>query len=302
MAAWCLVELALDWYAARGDTVLDGGGSGAAGEGPLKTWGSRIVVLSVVIGVLASTAGGSSVAASDPSHLVVLELFTSQGCSTCPPADRVLSRLGVDEKTRDQVLPLAFHVDYWNAGGWHDPFSAAAWSARQYAYGRALQVDGVYTPQLVVDGRTQINGGQEQRARAEIEAALARPPAARVTLAAHHQPTPKPSVTVDVGAEVVDSVDAGKLEVLVAVVESGLVTGVARGENGGHTLQNDFIVRRLETALSMKAQAGTRGQRTLTLTLRPEWKTENVSVAAFVQDPRSMRIYGAAAPVRLVSE
>src|SRR5579864_4298233 len=87
--------------------------------------------------------------ATDAGQAVVVELFTSQGCSTCPPADRLLTQLGSGAGA-GQVIPLAFHVDYWNRLGWTDPFSSAEWSARQAKYGRALHVDNVYTPELVV--------------------------------------------------------------------------------------------------------------------------------------------------------
>lgn len=258
----------------------------------------RIVAFSA-ISMAAMTPASGQATGPDPSRVVVLELFTAQGCSSCPPADRVLSRLGLDERIRGQVLPLAFHVDYWNVGGWKDPFSAAAWTARQYSYARALYVGSPYTPQLVVDGQREFNGSREERALSEIKAALDRPSATRVTLAARRETTPRQAVIVDVGAEVVESIDAGRLEVLVALVESGLATDVAGGENGGRTLQNDFIVRSLKTAFTLKPEAGTRGLRTFALTLRTEWRLENLSVAAFVQDTRSMRICGATAPVRL---
>jgi len=241
-----------------------------------------------------STSTLSTPTLSDAGTPVVLELFTSQGCSSCPPADLVLSRLGFDEGTRAKVVPLAFHVDYWNRIGWTDPFSAPEWSARQDAYSRALGVDGVYTPQLVVNGRAQLNGGQEERARAEIKADLESPPAATLRLATRDGGGARPTLTVDVTAEMTESVRAGKLQLVVAVFENGLVTSVERGENGGRTLRNDFIVRRLETGFSLEPKAGARRQTVLTLKLDPAWKLPNLGVAAFLQDPRSMRIYGAA--------
>jgi hypothetical protein len=242
-----------------------------------------------------SWVSASTAAASAPgSGPIVLELFTSQGCSTCPPADRVLSRLGLDEKTRTKVVPLAFHVDYWNRVGWTDPFSAKEWSARQDAYNRVFRLDGVYTPQLVVNGRTQINGRDEERALTEIAADLEAPAAASISLVTRKGVGARPGLAVDVTAQVTESIPARKLQVLVALFESSLITPVARGENGGRTLRNDFIVRRLEKAFSLEPKAGARGQRTVDIELDPEWKLENVGVAAFVQDPSSMRIYAAA--------
>jgi hypothetical protein len=256
----------------------------------------RVIVSALFAGALGSlgpVGRADETTASEPRDPVVLELFTSQGCSSCPPAERILTHLGLDEKTKASVIPLAFHVDYWNVGGWTDPFSAPEWSMRQDAYGRALRVaDGNYTPQLVVSGRTQFNGSNERRARTEIAAELERPAAARVSLTARKDGA---TLVVEVGAVVTDGVAAGKLKAMVALFENGVVTRVARGENGGHTLQNDFIVRRLETAFSLEAKAGARKQQTVRLKLDPAWKPENVGVAAFLQDSRSMRIHGAAA-------
>ena len=110
--------------------------------------------------------------------MVVVELFTSQGCSSCPPADALLALLDKDP----DVLVLSEHVDYWNHLGWRDPFSSSAHSARQQAYARRFGQDGPYTPQMVVDGRVQFVGSDARRARAAIAAAGAVAGRARVTV------------------------------------------------------------------------------------------------------------------------
>jgi hypothetical protein len=224
----------------------------------------------------------------------VLELFTSQGCSSCPRAEELLSRLGFAPETKGVVIPLAFHVDYWNQLGWTDPFSQRAWSLRQEAYARALGVeDGLYTPQLVVNGAAQLNGSDGRRALEAIDAALRRPAAARIELDARFEPS-KRALALAVAAEVLTDVPPRKLELLVALFEGGLHTSVRRGENGGRTLRNDFIVRHLRTAFSMPGQAG-RQERELTIKLDRDWRRENLGVTAFLQDARSMRILGAVA-------
>ena len=124
--------------------------------------------------VEAGTPAAPQPAAPEPARggptPVVLELFTSQGCSSCPPADAVLSKLGRDEKLAGRVIPIAFHVDYWTYIGWADPFSSADWTARQNEYARALKADSLYTPQLVVNGATHLNGSDEAGVvRAEME-------------------------------------------------------------------------------------------------------------------------------------
>src|SRR5262245_48363920 len=145
---------------------------------------------------------GSETAGPSP-RVVVLELFTSQGCSSCPRADELLSRLGTDERTRALVVPLAFHVDYWNRIGWTDPFSSSEWSLRQADYCRSLRVDSPYTPQLVVDGQAEANGTDVRRVLGEIDAARERPPLARVRLSAQPAADER-TLVVDVEAEVVE--------------------------------------------------------------------------------------------------
>jgi len=205
----------------------------------------------------------------------------------------LLSRLGSDEQTRGKVVPLAFHVDYWNVGGWTDPFSAHAWTLRQEAYQLTFGVQS-YTPQLVVNGHTEVNGSNAPRVLAEIAADLQSQPGATISLTASRGEGSKPTVTVDVTAAVTEAFKARKLKAQVALFESGLVTAVARGENHGRTLQNDFIVRRFETAFTLEPKAGAHGQQAITLKLEPGWKLENLGVAAFLQDPGSMKIHAAA--------
>ena len=214
---------------------------------------------------------------------VVIELFTSQGCSSCPPADRLLKRLANDPR----VIPLSFHVDYWNYIGWTDPFSSKRWSERQQGYARAFRSNRIYTPQLVVSGRTGLNGSDEAGARKRIAEALAVEPAGKVTVAL--EPS-QDRLKVKVGARLSRGVE-GPLDLWVAVYETGLTTKVGSGENASATLHNDYVVRRLEKALTL---TGTADSAELVLGLDKRWKRENVGVAAFLQDPKTMVIHGAA--------
>jgi hypothetical protein len=257
----------------------------------------------LVATALAAMAAGATVSPAASTGtlprdgVVLLELFTAQGCSSCPPADRVLSALGQDESLRGRVVPLAFHVDYWDRIGWTDPFGSPRWSARQEAYGRRFRLNGVYTPQLVLDGRAEMNGGQEARIRSEIARGLERAPAARVDLEASPGEGAAEAV-ITVGAELLEARD-GKLDLLLAVFENAVVTAVARGENEGAVLRNDFVVRRLETVLSLGGRAGTSRSREIKVKLDLAWRPEHLGVAAFLQDPRSLEIVGAAAkPLR----
>ncbi|MFL6291485.1 MAG: DUF1223 domain-containing protein [Thermoanaerobaculia bacterium] len=221
---------------------------------------------------------------------VVIELFTSQGCSSCPPADRLLSRLAADPALRDRVIPLSFHVDYWNYIGWTDPFSSKRWSERQQGYARAFRSNRIYTPQLVVSGRSGLNGADEAGARKRIAEALAAGPAGRVTLSV--EPSPD-RLKVKVGAKLSRAAE-GPLDLWVAVYETGLATKVGAGENASATLHNDYVVRRLEKALTLPGTAGAADSGEVVLGLDRRWKREKLGVAAFLQDPRTMVIHGAA--------
>jgi len=224
---------------------------------------------------------------------VVVELFTSQGCSTCPPADRLLGSLG--EEGAGRVVPLSFHVDFWNSLGWKDPFSSHAWTERQTAYARAFRLRQVYTPQAVVDGRAEMVGSDGDRLRAAIAAAPSRP-AAKISL----QLEPSASgVLVRAEVDLPEALRGRKLDLMLALFETGLVTAVGRGENGGRTLRNDYVVRNLRRAGRLAARGPDQTRHTAELSLEKEWERSRLGVAAFLQDPRSLEIFGAAS--RLLS-
>jgi hypothetical protein len=246
----------------------------------------------------AGSAGGPGVpppAGADTGAPVVLELFTSQGCSTCPPADRLLSELGRGVAA-GQVIPLAFHVDYWDRQGWTDPFDSPQWSQRQQRYAHALSGDRLATPQLVIDGHRECVGSRRDEVLSKIAEARAQPPAAAVDLAmadpgrggAH------PRLRVKVTVRVLRQTSSRDLDLWVALTQSGLVTQVKGGENATATLRDDFVVRRLEKALTVRGRAGEQRDKELDLALDPSWPLADLAVAAFVQDPSSLVIVGAA--------
>jgi hypothetical protein len=225
--------------------------------------------------------------------VAVLELFTSQGCSSCPSADRLLTTLAEDPSLRDKVIPLAFHVDYWNHIGWSDPFSSSSWTERQAAYNRALGHDGLYTPELVVHGRAHVVGSDAEGASREIASALAAEPAVRVHIAPVRVEGKRAQANVTV--EVLSSLETSGAKAYAALYESGLVTPVSRGENLGRTLRNDFVVRRVVDVADVASPGGAKRDASVTFELSESWKTENLGIAVFVQDPKRMQIYGAAA-------
>lgn len=131
----------------------------------------KIVSVAVLLGafLLVGHAAAQSDAGQGKSAVLV-ELFTSQGCASCPPADRFLSEL----KDRDGIIAVAWHVDYWDNGGWSDPFSDRSFGERQISYAQKFGNERIYTPQMIVDGRVGLNGGDRDRVRAAIEDALVR--------------------------------------------------------------------------------------------------------------------------------
>ena len=182
----------------------------------------------------AAAASNRSAQASgkqDAPGIHIIELFTSQGCSSCPPADSLVAELG----HQATVLPLSFHVDYWNYLGWADPFSQAAWSERQQTYARHLGDRGVYTPQLVIDGRVGMVGSN----RRDVERSLAAADATTPRVLAATATWTATSVRIDVAAP-------GDAPVWVALYDRSTRVDVPRGENAGATLQTTNPVRALQ--------------------------------------------------------
>ena len=193
---------------------------------------AALVVLAAVSAVAGGAAANQPVVASTGSKPVVVELFTSQGCSSCPPADAYLGELA----GRKDVVALSFHVDYWDYIGWKDPFASAAGTERQRDYGRALGLRMVYTPQMVVDGRADAVGSD----RGAVERLIA---------------ASNPRDRVDIGfsiddmgrlfVELPDHPLAGMATVWLAVFDKQHKTAVPRGENSGATLSDYNVVREL---------------------------------------------------------
>jgi len=247
---------------------------------------------------VAACGGPASSSAGEPAPgrgTALLELFTSQGCSSCPPADRLLTRLADDPRYRGRIVPLAFHVDYWNYIGWTDPFSSHAWSERQQGYARAFRSSRIYTPQAVINGRAEMNGSDERAVTAALDRALAEEPAARLAL--RLDPPAGGKVRATIAAEVARTQEdggAGDLDVWVALYQNRLSTPVGAGENARSTLRNDRVVRHLERAFPLAARVGAHHSGELELALVPGAAPADQGVAVFVTDPKSAKVWGAA--------
>ena len=225
----------------------------------------------LLLGLLGcSAAAGESMRAADEAP-VVIELFTSQGCSSCPPAEALLAKLSQAGQAEGRpVVALSFHVDYWNDLGWSDPFSSHAWTERQQQYSRALGDDRVYTPEIVVGGAAGMVGSQGAKVAQEIKAAP-------------RQLLLEATASWSAGSVEINATAPAGAEVWVAIWEDAAQTKVTSGENSGEMLRGDHVVRTLERV----ATAGKPG--TLKLALPTTWRAGGA--VAFAQRP-DRRIIG----------
>ena len=251
--------------------------------------GTSILIAATLAGWGAQVCFG----ADSQQRPVIVELFTSQGCSSCPPAEALLTRLDRPEDSSSQIIPLAYHVDYWNDLGWRDPFSDANWTKRQQTYARILPAR-VYTPQLIINGRQETVGSDELRIRREVVAAQRLPTLGQVTLMLSHLEAGARRLTLQIRVQRDPALQARQLLVMVATCESALATSVTSGENSGHVLQNDFVVRRLEPLFSLSPKTGESEERRIIMELDPAWNVAHLRIAAFLQDAANLEIYGAA--------
>lgn len=212
--------------------------------------------------------------------LVVVELFTSQGCSSCPSADALISKLA---QNRGQVIPLAFHVDYWDRLGWRDPFSSREWTARQMMYVHSFALNGAYTPQAVVNGSRQFVGSNGSAMQKAIDDASRAKAIGSIALEfARH------------GAKIDGTLRAEAppdSDVVLVLFQDGVTTKIERGENEGQTATDNAIVRRI---VRVGSGAFTK---TVSIDADPAWK--NLGLVAFVQDRTTLAI--TAATVRYLS-
>ena len=216
---------------------------------------------------------------------ILVELFTSEGCSSCPPADQFLIQLQQAQPLEGaEIITLGEHVDYWNRLGWKDPYSSADFSLRQQQYAEALRNEGPYTPQMIVDGRSGFVGTDARSAQAAL-AAAARTRKATVRLA-------RTGDRLSVRVEDAPPVGRGDTtEVLLAITEDHLATNVARGENAGRKLSHGAVVRKLTVLGRVKADGFAAEP---ALSLDKNWKLQDLRAVVFVQERGSRRVLGAA--------
>jgi hypothetical protein len=251
----------------------------------------------IAVGLLGTTIAGSAVLrhnAGDPwqagmKGFAVVELFTSEGCSSCPPADALIARIQQQDKDLP-VYVLAYHVDYWDRQGWKDAFSNAAYTQRQQQYASWLKIESIYTPQVIVNGRTEFVGSEAATLARAIKNALQQSDELQLQLS---------SLQLNRGqlnwACKVAGATQHRYSLVVAVVQRSATTQVKGGENGGRTLSHVQIVRGLSvSALDGKEQAA--GQLMWPAGVNPA----ESEVIAFLQNPDNGEI--AAATRRTIGE
>ena len=216
-------------------------------------------------------------AKSGTATVPLLELYTSQGCSSCPPADKWLSSINTNKVTR-----LAFHVDYWDYIGWKDKFSKPEYSHRQRKTAAFGSAGFVYTPQFVMNGR-DFKGWDNSRLSEKIESSQKLASRANLSLNAVQA---NGKITLKASAQTTNPADAKNVDVFVAIYENKLASKVTAGENSGRELKHDYVVREFFGAYQINNQ----NEFTKNFTLSPEWAKRDAGAVVFVQNSQTGEI------------
>lgn len=240
-----------------------------------------IVLAAIVLGLIdmKDQAGQNKLAEQNRHGFAVVELFTSEGCSSCPPADKAVAELA--GKYKDNVYVLGFHVDYWDQLGWKDIYSNAAYSQRQQRYGALLGLNSIYTPQAIVNGKTELVGSDKSRLESAIGSELNENNGPVITLSAKTET----NNTILI-AYTVSSRESNILNF--ALLQSHAQTDVLRGENKGKQLQHVNVVRDFKTV----DPAG--GNGTVSFSLPKGLAAGDCKIIAYLQDKSNWHITGAA--------
>lgn len=226
---------------------------------------------------------------------VVVELFTSEGCSSCPPADEVLGQLHELGFSDEQVIPLAYHVDYWNNLGWTDKFSHAYLTQRQWNYARLYRASQVYTPQMIINGTQQFVGSNQSLAKKHIQNAWLETDAAEIFFQTISGAGDAPTMTFEITHTLHETFDPGALALFVAVTEDGLSSDVTSGENQGRLLIHHAVVRTMKRINQISTDKDAPTTNHAALFIKPGWKRNNLKAAAFIQNLANGAIIGATA-------
>ncbi len=247
-----------------------------------RSFHSLMLAAPLLLSGLPAYAALECSAKSGAAKVAVLELYTSEGCNSCPPTDRWVSGLRTGNVVNERVIPLAFHVDYWNYIGWNDPFSDRKYSERQRTVSSRQASSVIYTPQLVLNGK-DLRGQQHGDFTGMLGKINQNTPEATISLTLNRADPARYEVS---GNVVVANPEQQKhAEAYVALIENNLVSDVKAGENRGVTLHHDFVVRELAGPF----KTGADGMTVLknTFNVKRDWKPADTALVAFVQNAKT---------------
>jgi hypothetical protein len=254
---------------------------------------SKLILFSVTLTLCVGGLAGAVLrrAKENARVPVLLELFTSEGCSSCPPADQLLAVL--DEKRPApgaELIVLSEHVDYWDRLGWKDRFSSLQYSSRQEEYASKYHLDGVYTPQLVVDGRFGFVGSDQRVVLSAIQKTAQQP---KVSVVISNTRCEEDRVTADIEIPAAESPIDGRAVLFAAIADNRAQSQVTRGENGGRTLAHVAVARVLERIgiIDLKLP----NSKDVKLSLLAGTGANGLRLIVFMQNPISEHIVAAAA-------
>jgi hypothetical protein len=257
---------------------------------------AAVVSVAVTVGVAMSGMAATTGAPEGERTPVLVELFTSEGCSSCPAADTLLMKLvELQPIPNVEIVPLSLHVDYWDRLGWRDQFSSSAYTARQNAYADAWRSEKVYTPQAVVDGAHEVIGS-DFRTMSKLITDSATTPKLAVTVERAPDAAPAIRIAIAPRADKADYADATskpltlKGDVLVAITQDGLSSNVQAGENKNRLLSHIAVVRSLDKIGSFNGRDAFTATRPLSLD--KAWPLKTLNAVVIVQDGRSRRVVG----------
>jgi len=224
---------------------------------------------------------------------VLVELFTSEGCCDCPPAEAIAVKMEKQPLTGIDLIVLEEHVDYWNHDGWVDPYSSVEWTARQREYVSKVGGNSPYSPEMVVDGETQFVGSNGRAAQQAIEKAASQPET-NITIS-QASADPKDAADFKITAGKLEGDAAGDpVEVWIAVTEDGLHSSVSAGENAGHTLYHSAVLRYLHKVGAAQASGDAAFTGDAHVKLSSNWNRQNLNVVVFLQDKKTLKVLGVA--------
>lgn len=217
---------------------------------------------------------------SEKADFVVLELFTSQGCSSCPSADKLLAKTYEEaQKSHKQLFVLSYHVDYWDRLGWKDPFSQSLFTKRQYEYAKIFGLQGVYTPQVVVNGTKEFVGSDARKLISALESNTH--PKAKIDISLEDVKWQNSQVSFEYNLKG----DFKYSQLQIAILSKREETNISRGENSGLKLAGSNVVRVLQTLKATEKS-------TLSITVPKDLVKNNTRIVVFAQDSKSNQIIG----------